>query len=378
MIWIDIENIVRYGIKLTKDDWSPLITGAKRFAHLHASLKAFDWRLFRMIKKNIRQIVKMSTFEKWTSRPAAQRAITFHSVEEADEAVRSAGFDCELRQVEKGRFMSKQSTVQFGELTLSWQRFSRAFQTRLAVSPGMVMLVFSVSAGGDIFACGENVADNVLQIYPSGPELDITACSNAGSNMIHVPARRFASMTETLYPALGQTKKAAIIHGDTVRLQEIRRSIEMLVAHPESDPRHERASNLAAEAISWMADSNGQRVPKDTLVNGERRRVALKAREYIEEYYCHQILMEDLTRVTCVSIRTLQRCFLAYFQLSVSQYIKAARFNLARRRLLEANRSETTVTDIAMKSGFSHLGRFSVEYRDHFDQQPSETLLLRM
>jgi len=88
--------------------------------------------------------------------------------------------------------------------------------------------------------------------------------------------------------------------------------------------------------------------------------------------------MEDLSRVTGVSIRTLQRCFLEYFQLSVSQYIKAARFNLARRRLLEANRSETTVTDIAMKSGFSHLGRFSVEYHEQFDQRPSETLLLRM
>ena len=181
---------------------------------------------------------------------------------------------------------------------------------------------------------------------------------------------------EKLYPALGQIKKAAVIRGDTVRLQEIMRSIGMLVAHPESDPRRERASNLVAEAINWMAVSNGHGAPPDTLVNGERRRVALKAQEFIEEYYCHQILMEDLTRVTCVSIRTLQRCFLEYFQLSVSQYIKAARFNLARRRLLEANRSETTVTDIALNSGFSHLGRFSVEYHEHFDQLPRETLLL--
>ena len=45
-------------LKLTKDDWNPLITGAKRFAHLHASLKAFDWRLFRMIKKNFDKLSK--------------------------------------------------------------------------------------------------------------------------------------------------------------------------------------------------------------------------------------------------------------------------------------------------------------------------------
>ena len=315
----------------------------------------------------------MSTFEKWTSEPPARRVITLNSVDEAEEA---AGFDCELRQLEKGQFRAKQSIAQFEEFTLNCQRFNRAFQTLMAVPPGVVMLVFPVSSGGEITACGEQVANQALHVIPSGPELDITACSNAGSNMIMIPARRFASMTETLYPALGQIKKPAVIRGDTVSLQEIRRSIEMLVAHPESDPRHERASNLAAEAISWMADSNGQLVPKDTLVNGERRRVALKAREYIEEYYCDRIILEDLSRVTCVSIRTLQRCFLEYFQLSVSQYIKAARFNLARRRLLEANRSEYTVTDIALNSGFSHLGRFSVEYHEHFDQRPSETLLL--
>ncbi len=29
-------------LKLTKGDWSQLITGEKRFANLHASLKAFD------------------------------------------------------------------------------------------------------------------------------------------------------------------------------------------------------------------------------------------------------------------------------------------------------------------------------------------------
>ena len=29
-------------LKLTKDDWSQLITGEKRFVSLHASLKAFD------------------------------------------------------------------------------------------------------------------------------------------------------------------------------------------------------------------------------------------------------------------------------------------------------------------------------------------------
>jgi len=41
---------------------------------------------------------------------------------------------------------------------------------------------------------------------------------------------------------------------------------------------------------------------------------------------------------------------------------------------MSASNRSMTVTDIALRSGFLELGRFSVEYRQMFGESPSETL----
>ena len=109
-------------------------------------------------------------------------------------------------------------------------------------------------------------------------------------------------------------------------------------------------------------------------MNEARNRVARLAQEYIEAHYSEAVHIEDLCRVTGVGVRTLQRCFREYFNLTVSTYLKAVRLDSARRELLAADRSDTSVTRIAMRHGCTHLGRFSVEFRDRFGQTPRETL----
>jgi tetratricopeptide (TPR) repeat protein len=57
-------------------------------------------------------------------------------------------------------------------------------------------------------------------------------------------------------------------------------------------------------------------------------------------------------------------------------WVRRLRLSLARQRLLDADH-EATVTDIALASGFSQLGRFAVQYREHFGELPSQTLKQR-
>src|SRR5207253_2402364 len=49
------------------------------------------------------------------------------------------------------------------------------------------------------------------------------------------------------------------------------------------------------------------------------------------------------------------------------------RFEAARRELLRGL-PETKVMDVALRYGFSHYGRFAVEYRRRLDETPSTTL----
>ena len=115
---------------------------------------------------------------------------------------------------------------------------------------------------------------------------------------------------------------------------------------------------------------------KEIPVNEAHARVAKRAQDYIEAHYREAVHIEDLCRVTCVGARTLQRRFREYFQLTVSGYLKGVRLDSARRELAAAHHTSTSVTTIAMQNGWNHLGRFSVDYREHFGQSPRQTLAM--
>jgi len=119
---------------------------------------------------------------------------------------------------------------------------------------------------------------------------------------------------------------------------------------------------------------NGKREGETCFGNRSTGRIARLAREYIEDHYGETFQMEDLCRFTGVSQRTLQRSFLVYFQVSPFEYLKARRLNAARQALAAADSSRERVSRIAFDNGYTHLGRFSVDYRVHFGESPRETL----
>jgi AraC family ethanolamine operon transcriptional activator len=74
------------------------------------------------------------------------------------------------------------------------------------------------------------------------------------------------------------------------------------------------------------------------------------------------------------SSRTLEIGFREAFGMSLKARLQAMRLNGAHRDLRAARGTGKTVKEVAMKWGFMHLGRFSVNYRKWFGQCPSETL----
>jgi AraC-like DNA-binding protein len=74
--------------------------------------------------------------------------------------------------------------------------------------------------------------------------------------------------------------------------------------------------------------------------------------------------------------RTLFQYFRDFRGTSPMRYLRDARFEKVRDALKRAQ-SEEGVAELAMKWGFSHLGRFAVEYRKRFGESPSETLWRR-
>jgi AraC-like DNA-binding protein len=100
-----------------------------------------------------------------------------------------------------------------------------------------------------------------------------------------------------------------------------------------------------------------------------------RTEEYIHAHAHEPLSVEQLAGHAGVSVRTLFAGFREYRDTSPMAYLRDVRLEHVHQAL--RGEGQESVTDIAMKWGFAHLGRFSQEYRKRFGELPSQTLRYR-
>ncbi len=107
-------------------------------------------------------------------------------------------------------------------------------------------------------------------------------------------------------------------------------------------------------------------------------RAVARAREYIDAAPERVATVRDIADAAGVGVRALQAAFRAQIGESPVAYVRRARLERARALLIEADRADgDTVTDVALRSGFAHTGRFAADYRARYGEAPSATLRAR-
>ena len=298
----------------------------------------------------------------------------FSSIEENEETMDVFDVDQNLRQIGKGQFQSHLAVRTVGETELFADRFNTALSLSVAAPKDTVAVLFPRSVNGRFLASGENLAEDKLIVVPDGTSTDIVIPALAGSEDFAIPPDRFTKSMHILCPTVDVPEYATIYAGDVAKLHAIRERIVDFVSVPETEVSEEEVSSLVDCTISWLGESAPYWGPESMTINPKRACIAKKAREYIEEHHDDCVRMEDLCRESAVGVRTLQRCFKEYFDVTVSEFLKTKRLDAAHRDLGDAHQNTDTVTEIALNHGFSHLGRFSVEFKERFGESPGMTL----
>lgn len=97
----------------------------------------------------------------------------------------------------------------------------------------------------------------------------------------------------------------------------------------------------------------------------------LRAYRFILNNFPEQITNEDLARISGVSLRTLYAGFHRFMGMSPQSFLRILRLQKAREEL-EQTGAEVPVAEIATRCGFTHMGRFSADFRRRFGRTPSE------
>ncbi len=101
--------------------------------------------------------------------------------------------------------------------------------------------------------------------------------------------------------------------------------------------------------------------------------VVRRAERFIIDNAGASITVSDVADHLGISLRSLQVGFRQWRETTPTAFLRQVRLQLVRDELLRSGR-EANVTTIALRHGFSHLGRFSAQYRSAFGEDPSATL----
>lgn len=126
------------------------------------------------------------------------------------------------------------------------------------------------------------------------------------------------------------------------------------------------ATSVLAAFPNTVLDSDGRDVVHPQTVQ--------RALTFLESNVDRDVSIGDIATAAGVTVRAVQSAFQRSLGTSPLAYLRQLRLAEARAELLAADPARTTVTAIASRWGFHHLGRFAAAYRERYGEAPSETL----
>jgi AraC-like DNA-binding protein len=169
--------------------------------------------------------------------------------------------------------------------------------------------------------------------------------------------------------------------GDVIRLDsEPNRSLGRLIDYVTREAIEGRlfertpqaaaqVENLLVSSLLATFDARGPASRRDSMPE-----YMLRAEEFVVEHLAESLTIADIARAASASTRTLFDGFKRTHGSGPLAWMRARRLDRARTELLAAEAGVARITDVAMRWGFTHMGRFCVAYRNRFGETPRQTL----
>jgi AraC-like DNA-binding protein len=152
------------------------------------------------------------------------------------------------------------------------------------------------------------------------------------------------------------------------------RTIDTLAGLPDSTIAQAGLLDLVASVMlrtfpSTVLDAIDRPEPARAVTPVLRRAV-----RYIDDHVDQPISVSDIAAAARLSTRGLYAAFRRDMDTTPMEYLRTARTAAAHLDLLRADPGTTTVTEIALRWGFTHAGRFADRHRLTYGESPTDTL----
>ncbi|NBZ86366.1 AraC family transcriptional regulator [Stagnihabitans tardus] len=263
------------------------------------------------------------------------------------------------------------------------------YGARTLIAPGELgrfyLLQVPLSGGAEIVNGAARYVSTPGQAAILNPHLPTRMTWEAGTRQVLVQVSR-AAMEAQLAALLGPSERPLTFDGPLDLTKgpgaALRRLILWLVAETDAgSPPIGRG--LMARQIESTILAGLLEAPHDRQSALSRQRAAPRPRHlrlaegFIEAHLDQPITLEEVAQAAGISPRGLQMVFRQHRGTTPLGFWRDQRLARAHADLLQAPPG-TRVTDVALRWGFTHFGRFSEVYRARYGLSPRDTLQARI
>jgi AraC family ethanolamine operon transcriptional activator len=289
----------------------------------------------------------------------------------------------ECYQLSPGAQLAQMESLDLGSQQIVQERQAATVQ-KLGITPPNLCTV-SYCTPDPAFRFSELGASEASSIYfmPGNTEFDLYVPTGAQTAYISFDQDEFLSGARALNPAKWEHAPQQLMSIQTKQPFALEAVVKQWLGAGElstttgSLPDAGILRNLLMQDTLQVACESA---PGGSLPSSRERsrafHVCRAARDFVEDRLAADVVptIVDICRLLGVSERTLQYAFRSYVDMSPLAYLRLCRLNQVRASLRASDPLATTVTAVAMRFGFMHLGRFAIEYRRMFGEAPSATL----
>lgn len=308
-------------------------------------------------------------------------------LDEARERVAAVFCPHRLDRVGNGRFLARQHHLPGQRLSLNYIEYG----AKTLISPGELegfyLIQIPLQGSAAIVHGSERYFSNPNAAAVLNPHLPTTMLWDEGCRQVLVRICREALQSHLATHMGMTTREAVTFRGALDITRGSGATLRRLILHLISEAEHEEApigsggllahqledavltGLLEAHRHNFRCHLSRASVGHETPIP---RHVRL-AEEYLLAHLGQNHTLEEIAQAVGVSTRALQMGFRQFRNSTPMQFLRNARLARVHEELLRAEQG-SMVTDIAMRWGFTHFGRFSASYRQRFGCTPSQTL----
>jgi AraC-like DNA-binding protein len=276
-----------------------------------------------------------------------------------------------LTQLGERPRLSKVGGLRMGSLSMAIVEFGGAMRLEADAKTNDYLLMSCLRGSGEFQVDDQHIRLTDGQVFFAHP------CRNLSANLSPGCVRLVLNIGPDLMRSVGLFGLDEQIGSATTEMAPLLDQLQLILASQSLLQMIREDAQVSRDMENLLVSllrSCRQRIlsrPREqaVVVSRDVRRAEIFIRAHAQDPIC----LDDIVRVSGVSARALQSNFMRFRQTTPTHFLRDVRLEMAHKRLLDA-RDTGLVSNVALESGFGHLGRFSKFYRERYGESPSETL----